>query len=160
MDGWFALIVKPRHEKSVSFALRGKGCEEYVPLYRVRNRWSDRVKEVELPLFPGYVFCQPRDMRGRDILATSGVMDFVSFGTGPAPIPREEINAVRLLVDSGLPLKPWPFVKVGNRVRISRGAFRDIEGIVLQVKDEYHLVVSINLLQRSVAVTIDRDFLM
>jgi transcription antitermination factor NusG len=87
------------------------------------------------------------------------VKEFVEFGAGPAPIPAEEIHVVRKLVDSGLPLGPTPFLKVGQRVRIARGALRDVEGILLELKDDLRLVVSVNLLQRSVAVTIDRDFL-
>lgn len=158
-DEWLAVTVKPRHERLASIALRNKGCEEFLPLYRVRNRWSDRVKEVELPLFPGYLFCRPRRMHRAQILATLGVKEFVAFGTGPAPIPAEEIRVVRKLVDSGLPLGPTSFLKVGQKVRIARGALRDVEGILLELKDDLRLVVSVNLLQRSVAVTIDRDFL-
>jgi transcription antitermination factor NusG len=139
--------------------LRNKGCEEFLPLYKVRNRWSDRFKEVELPLFPGYVFCRPKSMRRAEVLATPGVREFVSFGDGPASIPEYEIDAVRRLVSSGLPVGPHPFLKVGQKVRITRGSLRDVEGVLLEVKDAFRLVVSINLLQRSVAVTIDRDFL-
>jgi transcription antitermination factor NusG len=157
---WLALTIKPKHEKAASAALRNKGCEEFLPLYRVRNRWSDRVKEVELPLFPGYIFCRPRLMRRSFVLATPGVRSFVEFGGGPACIPTEEIDAVRKLIASEMPLNPWPFLKIGQRVRITRGALRDVEGILLEVKDAFHLVVSVNLLQRSVAVTIDRDFLL
>jgi transcription antitermination factor NusG len=158
-EEWLAVTVKPKHEKLASVALRNKGCEEFLPLYRVRNRWSDRVKEVELPLFPGYLFCRPRRMHPAHILATLGVKEFVEFGAGPAPIPAQEIQVIRTLVDSGLPLGPMPFLKVGQRVRIARGALRDVEGILLELKDDLRLVVSMNLLQRSVAVTIDRDFL-
>ena len=159
MNSWLALSTKPKHEKLASTILRNKGCQEFLPLYRSRNRWSDRVKEVELPLFPGYLFCRPQSIPHSQVLATPGVRGFVSLGSGPARIPEEEINSVRKLACSGIPLGPHPFVEVGDKVRITRGALRDVEGVVLESKDACRLVVSINLLQRSVAVTIDRDFL-
>lgn len=156
---WFAVTVKPHHEKTVSAILRNKGFEEFLPLYRVRNRWSDRVKELELPLFPSYVFCRFTAEDRVRVLRTPSIRGVVGFGDGPMPIPDREIEAVRKLVDSDLPLGPWPFLKVGHRVRITQGSMRDVEGILIQVKDSFRVVVSIELLQRSVAVTIDRDMI-
>ena len=159
-EAWLALTTKPRHEKVASIGLRSKGCEEFLPLYRVRNRWSDRTKEVDLPLFPGYVFCRPQSMLRNKVLATPGVRSFVEFGDGPVCIPESEMTAVRKLVESGLPLGPLPFLQVGQKVLIKRGALSGVEGILLEIKDSLRLVVSINLLQRSVAAVIDRDFLL
>jgi len=156
---WFALTVKPNHEKTVASILHNRGLEGFLPLYRVRNRWSDRVKELDLPLFPSYVFSRfPFANRVR-VLAIPSVTSIVGFGGEPAPIPDDEIDAVRKLVTSRLPLGPWPFLKEGRRVRINHGAMCDVEGILLQIKDSLRVVVSIEMLQRSVAVTIDRDMI-
>lgn len=156
---WFAVTVKPHHEKTVSVVLRNKGLEEFLPLYRVRNRWSDRVKELHLPLFPSYVFCRFAFAHRLRVLTIPSVTGIVGFGGEPAPIPDDEIGAVQKLVVSGLPLGPWPFLKVGQHIRITRGALHDVEGILIQLKDSCRVVVSVELLQRSVAVTIDRDMI-
>lgn len=156
---WFALTVKPNHEKTVASVLRSRALEEFLPLYRVRNRWSDRVKELQVPLFPSYVFCRFTFAQRMRVLTIPSVTCIVGFGGEPAPIPDGEIDAVQKLVASRLPLGPWPFLKVGQRVRIDHGALRDVEGILLQIKDSYRVVVSIEMLQRSVAVTIDRDMI-
>jgi transcription antitermination factor NusG len=154
---WFALTVKPQHERAVANSLQLKGLEDFVPLYRDRRRWSDRVKELELPLFPGYVFCRFTATHRSGVLATPGVRSIVGFGKAPAAVPQSEIEAIRAMIASGLPVGPWPFLKVGQTVRIERGALRGLEGILVQLKDAWRVVVSVPLLQRSVAVEIDRD---
>jgi transcription antitermination factor NusG len=156
---WYALTVKPNHERAAAQALESKGLETLVPLYRSRRRWSDRIKELELPLFAGYVFCRfPGNQRAR-ILSTPGVNSVVGFGNRPAPVDDGEIHAVRTLVASGLPVSPWPFLRVGEKVRVESGPLCGVEGILTQVKDAWRVVVSIELLQRSVAAEVDRDAL-
>src|SRR5947207_11933494 len=99
---WFALQLRSRFEKVVAMHLRGKGYEEYLPLYRSRRRWSDRVKEIELPLFPGYIFCKFDVLDRLPILIIPGVMSVVSSGGGALAVPEHEFRAVKNLVDSGL----------------------------------------------------------
>ncbi len=155
---WFALHVKSRREKLVAAALRGKGYQEFVPMYRSRRQWSDRVADVETPLFPGYVFCR-LDLNERlPVLTTPGVVAIVGFGKRPHPIADQEVEAIRTIVRSGLPAQPWPFLEVGQPVRIERGPLADLAGILLEIKKSQRLVVSVSLLRRSVAVEIEPDW--
>jgi transcription antitermination factor NusG len=155
---WFALQVKSRWEKAVAASLRSKGYEEFLPLYCCRNRWSDRVKVVNLPLFPGYVFCRFEKGRRLPIVTTPGIVSVVGIGKDPQPVAPSEIEAIQALVASGLPVAPWPYLKTGDVVRVERGALEGVEGILTSLKNEFRVVLSITLLQRSVAVEIDRDF--
>jgi transcription termination/antitermination protein NusG len=154
---WFALTVRPQHEKKSSFSLRNTGIEEYLPLYRSRRQWSDRQKDLDLPLFPGYVFARFSLDRKVDILRTPGVVNIVGFG-GPTPIPGHEIASVRALIDSGGPILPWPAVKVGSTVQICRGSMDGVIGVLTAEKGVWRVVVNVNLLQRGVAVEIDREW--
>jgi transcription antitermination factor NusG len=156
---WYALQVQSRLASIASATLRGKGYEEYLPVYRSRRRWSDRLKEVELPLFPGYLFCRlnPRD-RLLPVLTTLGVIGIVGAGKIPLPVAEEEIEAVRSILSSGLAAQPWPFARMGAQVRIEHGPLRGLEGVVTSTDKVHRLVVSVTLLQRSVAVEIDSDW--
>jgi transcription antitermination factor NusG len=156
---WYALQVQSRLSSVASTVLRGKGYEEFLPLYTSRRRWSDRVKTIELPLFPGYLFCRfdPSD-RMVPVLTTPGVMGIVSAGRTPLPIAEEEIEAVRTVIHSGLAAQPWPFLDVGSRIYMEAGPLAGLEGIVTNTDKSYRLVVSVTMLQRSVAVEIDRDW--
>lgn len=154
---WYAVRVKPKFEKVVAQALASKGFASYLALYRERRRWSDRVKLIELPLFPGYVFCR-LDIRQRlPVLQTPGVLHFVTFDGEPAPVERSEIEALQTAASSGAALAPWPYLREGQRVVVARGPMRGLSGILLRVRDEFRLVISVTLLQRSVAVEIDRE---
>jgi transcription antitermination factor NusG len=153
---WFALRVKPRHERSSAAALRLKGYEEFVPLYRSRRRWSDRVKELELPLFAGYVFCRFDSRFRLPILTTPGVWSILGGGREPVPVPDWEIETLKSVVGSGLPVEPWPYLEVGCRVSIEEGPLRGVEGNLLEVKGRQRLVLSVDLLRRSIAVEVDR----
>src|ERR1017187_6895822 len=154
---WVALQVRPRSEKLVWTALISKGIEVFLPLYTARRRWSDRVKELQLPLFDGYVFCKLNLLYRMPVLTIPSVIQFVGIGKIPAPIEEEEITALQSLIKSGLPAMPWPFLQVGQKVRVEHGPLRDLEGILLQAKGSHRLVLSVSLLQRSVAVEVDRD---
>jgi transcription antitermination factor NusG len=156
---WFAMTVKLNREKSVAQCLRYKGLEDYLPLYKARRQWSDRVQSVELPLFPGYIFCRFDYHRRLPVLTTPGVNSIVGFGGDPAPVSESEIDDIKMILASGLPARPWPFIRVGQRVRIERGSLAGLEGILLREKGAVHVVVSVELLSRSVAVEIDRDVL-
>lgn len=153
---WYAIRVLPQHEKAVSRNLLKSEIETFLPLYRSRRLWSDRVKEIELPLFSSYVFGRFAFRRRVAILRTPGVVSIVSFGRSPAPVADEEIAALKAMVASGLPIQPWPFLRTGQWVRIKDGPLKGLEGILVQLKGSWRVVVSVNLLQRSVAVEVDR----
>ena len=152
---WFALQVRTRFENGVAAFLGGKGYEWFLPTYRVRRRWSDRVKESEQPLFPGYLFCKFDPQDRLPILKTPALIGIVSTARVPTPVQEMEIMALRALVNSDVPRQPWPFLQIGQRVRIECGALAGIEGILLQHKGTDRLVLSVTLLQRSVATEID-----
>ncbi|HKD05113.1 MAG TPA: transcription termination/antitermination NusG family protein [Bryobacteraceae bacterium] len=157
---WYALKVDSRKSKAVAFGLRERGFNEYLPLCRVRRRWSDRVKELDEPLFPGYMFCRfdPLDRRV-PVLTTPGVMSIVGAGRMPVPVPDEEIEAVKTTVESGLAIQPHPFVGVGSKVCLREGPLAGLEGIVVGGDEANQLVVSVTLLQRSIAVTIQANWI-
>ncbi len=154
---WFALTVRHQHERRTAHALATQGWETLVPLYRSRRQWSDRVKEIELPLFTGYVICQfPLWARLR-VEDTPGVARLVTFAGQPAPLAEEEIASIRRLLAAKLPLSPWPFLKAGDPVRVERGPLKGASGLLIRVKDSLRLVVGVELLQRSIAVEVDPD---
>ena len=152
--------VQSKFENVASTILSGKGYPTFLPLYKTRRRWSDRSKEVEAPLFPGYFFCR-FDMQASmpPIVTTPGLLGIVCAGRVPLPIGDDEIAAVQAVVRSGLPALPWPYLAAGARILIERGPLAGLEGIALQVDKKYRLVVSVTMLQRSVAVEIDRDWI-
>lgn len=156
---WYALQVQSRLAATASAALHGKGYEEFLPLYRSRRQWSDRMKQVDLPLFPGYLFCRfdPRE-RLVPVLTTPGVIGIVSAGKSPVPVAEEEIEAVRRVVHSGLAAIPCPYLSLGARIYIEAGPLAGLEGIVTDAEKTLRLVVSVTMLQRSVAVEIDRQW--
>jgi transcription antitermination factor NusG len=156
---WYAVRVKSRQEHVVGMSLAGKGFERFLPLFRSVRRWSDRVKELDLPLFQGYVFARFDFERRLPILQTPGVVHVVGFGSQATPIPEDEIAAIQAVVGSGLPASPWPFLEAGRRVRVERGPLEGTEGILVSIKNRDRIVVSISLLQRSVSVEIDRNWI-
>lgn len=154
---WVAVQVRPKSEKLVTTAISSKEIEVFLPLYTTRRRWSDRIKQLELPLFDGYVFCRLDLQYRMPVLTIPGVIQIVGVGKTPMPIAESEIAALQSVVKSGLPSMPWPFLQVGQKVRVEHGPLRDLEGILLQTKGAHRLVLSVSLLQRSVAVEVDRD---
>ncbi len=156
---WVALIVRPRAERKVQAGLANAGLETFVPWHGVRRRWSDRVKIVEENLFPGYLFCRSTFDQRQAVLRQPGVDWVVSFDHAPALIPDDEIAALRRTIGSGLPLGPWPFLKAGQRVRIERGVLAGIEGTLVRDSDSWRVAVSVNALQRSIAVEVARDMI-
>ena len=156
---WYALRVQSKFEGRVSIALRAKGYEEFPALYRGQKKWADRVKETEVPLFPGYVFCRfdPGE-RLLPILTTPSVMKIIGAGSVPIPIADEEISAIQTVIRSGLHSRSVPIVNVGCRVLVERGPLKGIEGIVISTDKKCRLAISVELLQRSVAVEIEREW--
>ncbi len=152
---WFALQTRSRYEHFVAAMLRGKGYELFLPVYTCQRRWSDRIKELELPLFPGYLFCRFNPLDRFPILVTPGVIQVVGIGKSPVPVDDAEIVALQTAVQSGLPRQPWPFLQIGKRVRVEYGPLCGLEGILVDFKGRHRLVLSATLLQRSVAVEVD-----
>jgi transcription antitermination factor NusG len=155
---WFALQVRVRYELGVAEYLDGKGYEWFLPLYKCRKRWSDRIKVVEAPLFPGYLFCRFNPQNRLPVLKTPGVIQVVGNNRTPIEVDEREINAIQALVASGVPNQPWPFLELGDRARIESGPLRGLEGILIEFKGNHRLILSVSLLQRSVAVEIDSAF--
>jgi transcriptional antiterminator NusG len=156
---WFALQVRARQEASVGEQLKGQGYERFLPFYKLRKRWSDRIKEIEAPLFPGYLFCRFNPHNRLPILKTPGVIQIVGFNNTPAAVDEVEILSIQRLVSSGVQHQPCPFLAVGDRVRISAGPLVGLEGLLTDIKGSRRLVLSVSLLQRSVAVEIDSAFI-
>ena len=155
---WYALHVQTRYEKVVSMSLRTRGFEEFLPVYASTRRWSDRLQKVEMPLFPGYVFSRFDVNHRLPILTIPGVINIIGVGKLPHPVDDEEMNALQIVAGSGLLLEPWPFLREGQRIRIQDGPLRNVEGVLSEIGDRGKLVISVTLLQRSVAVTIDRGW--
>ena len=157
-SNWYALYVRSRHEKSVHNQLDAKAEETLLPLYLKRNKWADRWKIVSLPLFPGYVFCRFDAARRASVLATSGVIDVVRAGSAPAPVEDSEIEAIRRLMKSSLPAEPYEELVQGESVTMTEGPLKGLSGTLIEIRAGYRLVLSVELLQRSVAVEIDRGW--
>jgi len=156
-EEWFAVHVRARHEKVIDQRLRDNGISTFLPLVREVHGWSDRRKVVETPLFSCYVFARvlPRNDCRLRVLMVDGVLRFVGPGTQGIPIPEEQIEAVRKLVEEGLPYSSYPFLKIGQRVRIRSGALDGVEGVLISRSGERTLVVSVDAIQRSLAVRIE-----
>jgi transcription elongation factor/antiterminator RfaH len=153
---WYGIRTKSNREKTIAAILTAKGYEQYLPTYQVRHRWTDRTMTISLPLFPGYVFCRFDARRKLPIVSTPGVVSVVGFGAEPAPIPDAEIEAIQNVLASGLAPEPCPYLHEGQRIRVHSGALEGLEGVLLKDKSEYRLVISVNMLQRSISVGIDR----
>jgi transcription antitermination factor NusG len=159
MPNWFALRVRPKHEITVATTLSKLGFDEYVPLHRVRRLWSDRIKVLETPLFPGYIFCRFEYTDRLRVLNSPGVESVVGFGKKDSPVDESEIEAVRALVATGKPLAHLPFLRVGQDVLIERGPMAGVRGVVLRDENAWRVVVSVEALDRSIAVEVDREVL-
>jgi transcription antitermination factor NusG len=156
---WFALRVRSNRERLAALHLRNRGFEEFSPTFRTERQWSDRKKRLDQFLFPGYVFCRLNPEDRLPVLSVPGAVGLVGFGNGPSAIPESEIESVRKMVGSGLLVAPWPFLAAGQSVLIERGPLRGVEGILQEVKKAFRLVVSVDLLQRSVSAEVDRNWI-
>lgn len=156
---WYCLYVKPHHEKAVANAIRGLGYEEFLPLYEARRRWGNHNRGVQMPLFPTYVFSQFDFSNRLPILRIPGVFEIISFGGKPASVDPQELDSIRRILASGRDVGPWPFLAAGDRVRIECGPLRGLEGILESSKGTHRLILSVTLLQRSVAVEVEREWI-
>ena len=152
---WYAAYTRHQHEKFVADMLQKKGFEVFLPLYQTRRRWKDRLKQLSLPLFPSYVFIHGSIERQLQIVMTPGVHWLVTAAAHVAAIPDAEIAAVKRLVESSMRLEPHPFLKCGDWVRVNSGPLEGVEGILARVKGICRLVISVEMLEKSVAVEVD-----
>jgi transcription termination/antitermination protein NusG len=154
-DAWFVVQVAPRSEKRVVTVLEYKGYQLFAPTYLSRKRWSDRIKTLEEPLFPGYVFVRTAGAAVSGLVCSSpGVTRILSLGGRPTPVPALEIEAIRRLTLQGTPM-PTPYIGVGQRVRICEGPLTGTVGIVRQIRNRTSLVVSVELISQSIYIVVD-----
>jgi transcription antitermination factor NusG len=152
---WYAAYISPRHEKKVFDHLQRRRVESFLPLYEAVHRWKDRRARVELPLFPGYIFVKiPLAARLR-VLEVPSVVRLVAFNGQPAALPEQEIDLLRRGLAADVKAGPHPYLRIGRRVRVTRGAMAGMEGILKRRKDCFRLVISMELIQRSIAVEVD-----
>ena len=152
---WYAIFTRHQHEKSVALSLSNKNHEVFLPLYRSVRRWQDRAKSLWLPLFPCYLFVREGMDRQLQIVTTPGVVHVVKWGGQPAIVPQAQLDAVRQMVESRLPVEAHALLQAGDRVRVKTGPLMGLEGILTRKKGIARLVVSIAMLGRSAAVEID-----
>jgi len=154
---WYAIQTRPRHEKTVAAELEQKGIVTFLPLVTQIHRWSDRRKKVDLPLFSCYTFVNivPSPETRISVLRTHGVLSFVGSHSQGDPIPETQIQDVRSLLASKIPIASYPFLKVGQRVRIRGGCLDGVEGILVRQNGDQRLVVSVDMIQRSLAISIE-----
>ena len=154
---WYALYTCPRHEKRVAEQIEQRCFSCFLPLYRSVRRWKDRRKELELALFPGYVFVQMQLANRLQVLQLPGVVRLVSFNGQPSILPNAEIEALQQRLSRGMKIEPHPYLTVGRRVQVRNGPMQGLEGIILRRKDRCRVVFSIDLIMRSVAVEVDES---
>lgn len=153
--GWYAVSVFPRHEKHVAHQLEARGVSYLLPVYPSLRRWKDRRKQIDMVLFPGYVFVNIGLEHRVGVLRLPGVSQFVTFQGLPAVIPEHEIQAIGVSVRAGLAMQPHPYLQKGRRVRVRNGPMAGVEGILVRRKERFRVVLSINLIMSSVAAEVD-----
>ena len=156
-ERWFALQVRTRWESSTATLLSGKGYQTLLPTYRAKRLLRGKHKDFSAPLFPGYVFCHFDAQNRLPVLVTPGVMGVVGSGRVPVPVENSEIEAIQNAISVGAPVEPWPYLEVGQKVRLTDSPWQGLEGILITFKGSQRLVLSVSLLRRSVALEVDRS---
>lgn len=152
---WYAVCTRSRHEKRIAERLGERSITFFLPMYQTVRRWADRTKQVTLPLFPGYLFVRiPLSERLR-ILKLSGVVRFVGFDSSPTAVPDADIETLQSVMKNQMSVDPHPYLKVGSRVRIKSGPLQGAEGILKRKKGVTRLVLSLDLIMRSVSVEVN-----
>jgi len=152
---WYAAYTRANHELRVAGQLAERGVESFLPQYESLRKWKDRKVRLRMPLFPGYVFVHLALQNRLRVLQVPGVACLVGFAGRPAAVPEEEFAKIRSFLQQGLCAQPHPYLQTGRRVRVHSGPLRGVEGIVLRRKNGCRLVISLDLIQRSMAVDID-----
>jgi transcription antitermination factor NusG len=155
---WYAVSTRSRQEKVAANTLQALGISHFLPLQAQKRQWSDRVQTVHAPLFPGYLFVHidPWSSAKLEVLKAPGVARFVGDHTGPLPVENSEIEDIQNLVRCGVELLPYPFLKAGDRVRVVRGALAGVEGVLVRVGSGLRMVISIEVIHRSLAITVSQ----
>jgi transcription antitermination factor NusG len=153
---WFAIQTRPRYEKKVVERLRQKSISAYLPLFTEKHQWSDRSRAIHMPLFPSYVFVRIEEAlpTRTTVLRTNGVTGFVGVRGSGVPIPDHQISSIQAILENGVPFSPRPFLSKGQRVRIHGGSLNGVEGILVAENDDQSLVVSVQLIQRSLSIRV------
>lgn len=151
---WYAVHTRSRHEKLVARQFLEKQIEAFLPLHTEVHRWKDRYKKVEVPLFSGYVFAQfaRGSMRRQAVLKTTGVIRIVGFGQSDAPVPDEQIEALRRVVESDVLVEKHKYLRVGQRVKVISGALAGVEGILKRIKGNARLIIAVEPIRKAIAV--------
>jgi transcription antitermination factor NusG len=152
---WYAIYTRHQHEKAIAKSLSSGGIEVFVPTYDTVRQWKDRKKSLSLPLFPSYVFLRHRPEQHLKVVSTPGVHFIVSVAGRPAPIPEVEIIAIQKAVKNCSGVQPHPFLRCGDRVRVKSGSLDGVEGILIRTKSGHRLILSAQLLERSISVEVD-----
>ena len=154
---WYAIQTRARHEKRIGNELQDRGIHAFVPTLRQSHRWSDRTKVVDVPLFSCYVFVNmvASSAQRLDVLKTAGVLCFVRVSGAPAPIPDSQIESIQTVLANKLPISTCGFIQIGQRVRIRGGSLEGVEGILTASKGGQKLVISMELLQQSVEISVE-----
>lgn len=154
---WYAIQTRPRYEKKVTVELEEKGVKAFLPLHSATHRWSDRRRVVKLPLFPGYVFVRiaPLLHARVSVLRTHGVISFVGVRNVGIAIPDGEIESIQTVLQGGVACEPYPYLRVGQSVRIRGGCLDGVSGVLMGVNGNRSLIISVSLIQKSVAMRIE-----
>jgi transcription antitermination factor NusG len=153
---WYAVYTCANHERSVSDQLVSRGVEHFLPQYESVRRWKDRKVSLRLPLFPGYVFVYLALQNRLRVLQVPGVVRLVGFDGHPAAVPEEEVARVRQFLNEGFQVEPHKYLQCGRRVRVRTGPLAGTEGIFIRARNKCRIVVSMDLIMRSIAVEVDR----
>jgi transcription antitermination factor NusG len=156
---WYALHVHARKEQLVASQLQTRNLECFLPTYKSLRKWSDRTKEIQQALFPGYVFCRFDYENRQPVVMTTGVTQVVGTGKVAIPIADCEIQALQVAVSSGIPAQPWPYLRTGEYVQVNYGHLTGLQGILVNFKGNHRVVLSVTLLQRSLALEVELDWL-
>ncbi len=152
---WYATYTRSRHEKRIAEQLSGKHIEYFLPLYETVRQWKNGKARVEFPLFPGYIFVRIPLKQRLQVLEVPGVVRLVGFNGMPAPLPQSDIEIMRDALRKGIEAEPHPYLKVGARVRIKSGPLQGLEGVLLRKKGKPRVVVSVDLIMRSIALDVE-----
>jgi transcription antitermination factor NusG len=156
---WYAARVRTGAESRLSTSLVQKGYEIFLPTYAATRSYSDRIKKIDAPLFPGYLFCKMDLIDRLPLVQTPGVVSIVSVGGVPSAVDDLEIEAIRRLMASNPPATPWPYLREGDTVLIQHGSLTGVSGIIVRARGQDRLVLSVHLLQRSISVEIERAWI-
>jgi transcription antitermination factor NusG len=154
---WYAAYTSANHEKRVAEQLVQRSVEYFLPLYRSFRRWKDRKVNLQRPLFPGYVFVRIELRNRLRVLQVPGVAKLIGFNGTPAALPPGEVDALRISLLKGVHAQPHPYLAIGRRVKVTKGPMAGLQGVLKRKKGNARLVVSIELIQRAIAVEIDED---